>query len=84
MVGGTSFHRGILKASRSRNEQKQQQHQEQQQRLSTKYKPKPRDSASLRKPRESQTLYVSLDNAVTVIEGGPLLRRDYNADHSER
>jgi hypothetical protein len=36
MVGGTSFHRGILKASLGRNEQKQQQKQEQQQRLSNK------------------------------------------------
>ena len=31
-----------------------------------------RQPAPLRKPRESRTLYVSLDNADTVIEGGPV------------
>jgi hypothetical protein len=36
MVGGTSFHRVILKASLGRNEQKQQQQQEQRQKLSKK------------------------------------------------
>ncbi len=39
-----------------------------------KSKNKNRDRASLRQPRESRTLYVSLDNADTVIEGGALLR----------
>jgi hypothetical protein len=67
MVGGTSFHRGILKASVGR--------------VSTKSKSKTK--SCLRSQNKNlgfgptarvappQTLYVSLDNADSVIEGGP-------------
>ena len=61
MVGGTSFHRVILKASFGRNEQKQQQNQN---RLR-------REDQNLKTLRQVQ---VSLDNADKVIEGGPFIR----------
>ena len=63
MVGGTSFHRVILKASFGRNEQKQQQ-QQNQNRLR-------REDQNLKTLRQVQ---VSLDNADKVIESGPFIR----------
>ena len=74
MVGGTSFHREILKASvgrlsKSKNNTKSNSNSF----LISKNKTL-RFSATPR-ALPSQTLYVSLDNADKVIEGGPDLSR---------
>jgi hypothetical protein len=60
MVGGTSFHRGILKAGLGRNEQK------------ANATPRTTAKPPRREKSKPSLVHVSLDNADKVIEGGPL------------
>jgi hypothetical protein len=61
MVGGTKFHREILKAGLGRNEQKRKSNTNNKSNTKTATKGKSKPS----------TVHVSLDNADKVIEGGP-------------